>query len=304
LTLCIAAACDHEGVPAIVLLADWREEEGYWAGAQIADKLSWIVPVKWASLEAGSAADSAVLRASYIEHFASLTTPITRQNTRAVFNDGFKKYRWALVDRHLRSTLAISYNDLVSGMPLASGKSVELPQGFLDQKLHEIEKLPFPLAPVIIAGFTEDGTPILCVVNESPESTHPRIDSNFVTSGCGATAATMSLYRRGHAAPDIKLMEAVYHVFEASSLAAEMSDHVGEDMQISVMTRDGECWSLTQDGLDFLEHQYDYFGPIPLDEKRSCEKVDHDFRFDTKYFEPYRAHWHPNLTKKPDKLLD
>jgi hypothetical protein len=128
----------------------------------------------------------------------------------------FRRYKWELADGYLSVSLGLNYEDLVPGIPFDSGERKEFRDEFVEQKLAEIEQLPIPNCQLIVAGFTQEKKPIVCVVNE-PMQSHSdspvRFDTNFAAIGSGFPAAMISLYKREHMAPECQLMKAAYHVF-------------------------------------------------------------------------------------------
>jgi hypothetical protein len=303
LTLCIAAICTHREKPAIVLCHDWRSETGDVAGGDVLDKLGWVVPERWAALKAGpiSEADRLVhvVATAFQEAQKTFSLP-------SLFDIAMERYKWMLVDHYLQARLGITYASLIGGITLPNGNGngkVHLPEKFVDEKLHEVENVPFPNCQLIVAGFTDipENRPVLCVLNEDHEEAYSRIrfETNFAAIGSGAPAALTSLYRREHTAPDIQLMKAVYHIFEAK-VTGEISPGVGDSTSITVLFPEGEIWDLSAKGHKRVNDLYDYFGPkLRLRSKRPDLKAPF-FGFKDEYFEPYELPW-SKLTLKVRK---
>jgi len=297
MTLCIAAVCTHDdNEPAIILCSDWRAESGDVAGGDVQDKLSWVTPWKWAALKAGVVADADRLIEAFGAVLNQFPEPMALSTFRPLFDVAFQRYKWRLTDDYLRARLAIDYGTLLAGFKNTDDPTkpnIVFPDAFVEEKLHEVEELPIPNCLLIVAGFVE-GVPIICVVNEpeTPGSSHCRLrfESNFATIGSGSPAALISLYRREHTATDVRLMKAIYHVYEAK-LLGEVSPGVGKPTSITVLFADGTCWNLSNAGYRFLEERYDYFGPMEIgSKKRKALKAPY-FKFKEEYFDQYVFPW-------------
>lgn len=207
--------CTHNNEPAIVLCHDWRSEVGDVAGGKVTDKLDWIIPGEWALLLAGPLMDATRMANVFRAEFGRCGV-IANSSISSLMDASFRRYKWELADGYLSVSLGLNYEDLVPGIPFDSGERKEFRDEFVEQKLAEIEQLPIPNCQLIVAGFTQEKKPIVCVVNE-PMQSHSdspvRFDTNFAAIGSGFPAAMISLYKREHMAPECQLMKAAYHVF-------------------------------------------------------------------------------------------
>jgi hypothetical protein len=303
MTLCIAAVCTHNNnEPAIVLCSDWRAETGDVAGGDVQDKLSWIVPWKWAALKAGIIADADRVVEAFAVLFQQFPEPITLGNVRPLMDIGFQKYRWRITDDYLRARLAVDYASLLGGVKVEVDKpNLMFPEAFVEEKLHEVENIPIPNCLLIVAGFVE-GIPIICVVNEPDNGSgsycRTRFESNFAAIGSGAPAALISLYRREHTATDVPLMKAVYHAYEAK-LSGEVSPGVGDATSITVLFPDGTCWNLSTAGFRYIEERYAYFGPMRIGNKKRPKLNPPFFSFKEEYFNDYAFPWDMDVPNNP-----
>jgi hypothetical protein len=292
MTLCIAATATHKGEPAIILCHDWRTESGDVAGGDVEDKLSWIIPKELAVLKAGIVADADRMAAVYASFFQSLPPgSVTAESSRALLDVAFQKYRWTLTDDYLIATLGIPYAGLLGGIKNAEGEVLTFPDGFVEEKLHQIESLAIPDCLLIVAGFVEKRQPVIGVLNEvGPKAwCRVRLEKNFAAIGSGAPAALISLYRREHGGPDVTLMQAIYNVYEAK-LSGEVSPGVGDATSITVLFPNGNCWDLNDAGHKFMLERYRYFGPIAFNHKRPKLTRPY-FKFDPALFEDYEMGW-------------
>ena len=292
MTLCIAATATHKGEPAIVLCHDWRTEFGDLAGGDVEDKLSWIIPRELAVLKAGIVADADRMAAVYESYFHALPPgSVTAGTFRAFLDVAFQRYRWTLTDDFLIATLGVPYSSLLGGIRNAEGETLTFPDGFVEEKLHQIENLAIPDCLLIVAGFVERTQPVIGVLNEVGPNAwcRVRLEKTFATIGSGASAALISLYRREHTGPDVQLMQAIYNVYEAK-LSGEVSPGVGDATSITVLFPNGTCWDLNDAGHKFMLERYRYFGPIPFNHKRPKLRSPY-FKFDSALFEDYKIGW-------------
>jgi hypothetical protein len=305
MTLCIAAICTHEDRPAIVLCSDWRSETGDVAGGDVQDKLSWIVPRRFAVLKAGIITEADRLAEIVKTTIERMPVALSAESVRPALDLAMQAHRWVLIDQYLQARLGINYAALIAGMKTSTepdASTVFLPGDFINEKLHEIENLPIPNCQLIITGFAGT-TPIVAVVNEPADAwsnARTRLDTNFAAIGSGAPAALISLYRREHTAPNVPLMKAAYNVYEAK-LIGEVSPGVGDATSITVLLSNGECWDLTTAGHKYLGERYDYFGPLRYGRKRTNLKAPF-FELKKKYFEPYEFPWQKAGTVPSDVL--
>jgi hypothetical protein len=182
--------------------------------------------------------------------------------------------------------------------------TISLPEGFVNEKLHEVENVPIPACYLIVGGFI-GSAPVVCVLNEPLDGTsysRARFEANFAAIGSGAPAALISLYRREHTATDVPLMKAVYNVFEAK-LVGEVSPGVGDATSITVLFPDGQCWDLSAAGHKYVGERYDYFGPMRFTRKRPKLKAPF-FEYRNEYFEPYKLPSWDQRSKASNSPMD
>lgn len=293
MTLCIAAICNHQQQPAIVLCSDWRSESGDVAGGDVEDKLSWIVDNKLAALKAGTISDADKMTTVIRSVFQELQVPITGETILPLLDRAMNRYRCTVIDDYLGATVGIDYVSLVGGIRTpGKDEPVMLPDEFLNKLLNDIERVPVPPCQLIVAGFSEDAMPFICVLNEPSDGSsysRTRFEKNFAAIGSGSPAALISLYRREHTATDVNLMKAIYNVYEAK-LIGEVSPGVGDATAISVLLPGGRVWDLTTEGHKYIGERYDYFGPLRFGRKRPVVKAPY-FQFKTDFFEPYEQTW-------------
>jgi len=296
MTLCIAATCIHQKRPAIILCSDWRSESGDLAGGDVEDKLTWIAQRRWAALKAGTISDADKLAIVYRSLLSTIPMGLTKETVLPTLNTAFTHYRLMLINEYLCNSIGVEYYSLLSGVKRFSedeSEPVEFPEQFVDAKLREVESLPYPCCQLIVAGFTGEGIPIVCIVNEPPaegSSSRIRLESNFAAIGSGASAATMALYRRQHIGNDTGLMRAIYHVYEAK-LLGEVSPGVGDSTSITILFQNGECWDLSSAGHDYMAERFEYFGPMSIGKSRRRKLEPPWFSVKSKYFENYEAPW-------------
>ncbi len=272
MTLCIGAVCEQDDSPRIILC---------FAGGEVSGKLKWLdAEHRWAALVVDSGGRGTQLVDTLRRHFKDKIS-IPDAEIYTFLEAGLALHKIRLADEFFKMNYAVTYDEILSnGLP---GAKKSFPEKFVEEKLAGLESLPLN-AQLIVAGFTEEKTPALFVMNEDQYSSNPvpiRRDENFVAIGSGAPSALMSMYRRKHIGTEMPIMRACYNVFEAMVLSEEISPGVGkEDMSIDVLSPDGPPASLNDAGYSYVSRRYDDdFGPRPI-EKR------HKFTFSEKYMEP------------------
>ena len=278
-TVCIAAACRHEGSPRIVLGADWKQET-YLAGSETADKLRRL-PKNWVALIADDLSRAEELTAQYETHLESWGHEL--RDDLDLFTEMKKPahaQKAALVDQYVRQSLGISYAEFMANAD-------RMPAEFVTEKLYEIQKIKLGAA-LILAGFVglknvEGTEPYIFVVeDQSDHQDVVRIEDGFAVIGSGSYVAIPALHQRGHDS-DKTLMETIYAVYEAKNLS-EIVPGVGEVTSIDVMEPGGKIWSLSDEGHRRCEKLFAQLGPkLKLTEKRMGTL----FAFEPSYLEPF-----------------
>lgn len=261
-TVCIAAMCEHNGEPRIVLCSDWKGEEGF-GGSETTDK--WrSLPKGWEALIAGDLSRAEELIARYESHL-KLMPDMPNDNT---LYDEMKKpahtQKAALIDDYVRQLLGISYVDFLS--------STTLPHEFVAKQLDEVARIRLG-AQVILAGFcqfvpTMDINSYLFVVGEEhTESTDVvRIADNFAAIGSGAYVAIPVMHQHEHES-DKPLMETIYTIFEAKRLS-EIVPGVGQATSLEIMEPSGKVKVLSDAGYKQCMTLFSKLGPkLNLKEK-------------------------------------
>jgi hypothetical protein len=110
MTLCIAAECEHEGAPAVVLCCDWRGETEV-VTIEI-DKIRWIGD--WSVLLAGDVTRADELVGEYEREFA--TSPFVGPVYDLIerFKKPAQRQKRKLIEEHVALSLGISYGDFLN----------------------------------------------------------------------------------------------------------------------------------------------------------------------------------------------
>jgi len=260
MTCCIAAACEMDDDPRIVLCSDLRVETPE-AGAENELKFRWAAE-NWPALIAGDVARAEGLLQTYLEYRVQRqTVKLTDINILEEFKVPAQLQKRKMIDDYVKSQLGISYSDF-----LRKGKQALDPDVFRDM-LYQIRSILLG-CELIITGFTSDGARLLRVDQDCSVSWQ----QNFSVIGTGASIASAALFQREQSI-DLSFEETIYNVYEAQRLA-QIAPSVGEDLAINVIAppkpKGGGIreFALTEDGESYLERQYRKYGLKPVKEIR------------------------------------
>jgi hypothetical protein len=253
-TLCIAAACHDDGIPAIAMCTDWKATTPL-GTSQTFDKLRWIKKPKWVALMAGSGPRGLELVRLYKLHLQDKN--ITEENVLEVLKEPVHKQLLDRKDEYVRSTLGISYDELRK-----SGRN-QLPESVLIEEYINLRRIDLG-ASLILAGFVDQTQrrgnpypkPLICRVDKSGEIT---VQDHFAAIGDGKFVAVPSLLRREYDS-ERAMMTAVYELYEAKTLS-EIISTVGENTSVDVLKPDGSILSVSPRGYVYLDSLLRKFGP-------------------------------------------
>jgi ATP-dependent protease HslVU (ClpYQ) peptidase subunit len=280
-TICIAAVCQHNNKPRIVLCTDWRGET-YLGASETSDKRR-LLPNGWVALLAGDLNRAEELVALYESHLATKDSFADDNELFSFMKRPTETYKESLADSYIRQSLGISYREFLD-------RADKLPAEIVSAKLNEIDRIKLNAA-LILCGFirtSSEGSanPYLFVVeDEDNHSNVVRVEDNFAAIGSGAYVAIPSLHQREHDS-EKSLMETLYAVFEAKELSRVVPG-IGAATSIDVMDADAAkpmLWSITEAGYEHCSALFRKLGPkLDLSERMS-ERL---FAFDAAYLEPF-----------------
>jgi hypothetical protein len=261
MTLCIAAACEYNLEPRIVLCSDWKQEIEGIGASETRNKLDWVKD-GWPALMAGTLSHAEALVTVYASHLAK--TELTGENVLDEMKAPAQQYKAILANNYVQQLLGVDYNYL-----LQYGKD-RFPDDFFREKMNEISRIKIG-ASLIISGFAqckkigpyaEDLQPFICVV-EDDETHHDvvKLETDFATIGSGSYVASAALFHRSQNW-ERPLMYTIYSVFEAKRFADKVPG-VGEAMSIDVLEPKG-IRQLSDAGYAYCEKLYRRYGPRPI----------------------------------------
>jgi 20S proteasome alpha/beta subunit len=255
MTLCIAAACEHEEKPAVVLCSDWRGETDS-AGAEIVDKFRWVKD-GWPCLIAGSVSKADELVETYERHLEKKT--LTRLTLVQELKIPLQQRKTEIANEYVQRILGISYSEF-----LRDGLR-QLPQEFFQQTVNAIANLGLE-CDLIIAGCLQDesGDHLTEIFRTDLWGNLFR-ENDFSSIGSGANVASAALFQREHTS-SADLMTTLYHLYEAKRLG-EVSPGVGTQTSLDVLFSDGTVREVTEECFKYLEKLYRRFGPRPVSSK-------------------------------------
>lgn len=235
MTLCIAAACKHQDVPAIVLCADCRAEKGVAAysegriGSNDAEKIREIGQ-SFAALLSGVPTKADELLAKCDQAIFTFERTVATEDSDIVITHFFEQLRKAgrlrrqeLIDHY------VAMHTIFSGREefLKVGKS-SLPESEYSEMLRDIERINLG-AEVIVAGF--HGSDAIIVRMDALGETH--WEDNYSVIGTGSDIALAFLCQNDYS-DDMPLPECLFRVYEAKA-ASQKNRTVGELTSFQVL---------------------------------------------------------------------
>ena len=190
-TLCIAATCQHNGSPYIVLLSDWRIEDDI-SGSETMQKQGTFLP-GWHVLLAGKASRAHELAGVYKRYMSEHLKDELGMLT--LLKEPAKIQKERIVDEYLHSQICADREWLMS-----EGKDA-LPADRFAQLVFDIPSLTLE-AQIVICGFVKeegnDQQPIIALVDDTRGHPHVRLIDNFVAIGSGSVIALGGRLKTGH----------------------------------------------------------------------------------------------------------
>lgn len=279
MTLCIAAICEEEKHPKIVVCTDWRQES-YLVHSETADKLR-LLPHGWSALIADTANRDEELVALYEKDFMGISKFEFANDAElfAAMKKPAQQYKANLANEYISHMLGMSYAEFL--------KADNIPEEFVTKRLDEVSNIKLGAA-LILSGFVEmqdyiskkkeKNAYLFVVEDDEGHQDVVRTEDNFAVIGSGRHVAVPALTQRELDSSQ-SLMETIYCVYEAKKLA-EVVPGVGEHTSIDVFEASGKTWSISDKGYDHCKRLFRRLGPrLKLSDKRKKElfKMKHDF---------------------------
>jgi 20S proteasome alpha/beta subunit len=249
MTICIAAVCQQNDIPRVILCADWKEQSTL-GSRESADKFHKLKP-GWIALGAGTSRNIALLVREYQKHFRA-AGEITDENIAEMMRVPLRNMKKSLNDEYIQGRYAMSYDEF-----LDIGRDKFPPEVF-KRELEHLADMTLD-AHLIIVGFTGDEgqkAPNICMT-DSNGLIH--LEEHYTAIGEGDLLAIPSLNSR-ECNMDTPMTEAIYYVYEAK-VAAEKMPSVGEDVDINIINASGHVLTLTEEGWDRLDKMYKKYHP-------------------------------------------
>ena len=251
-TICIAAACEVNYDPQIVVCSDWQYGSSL-GSAEIGFKQRFMRP-GWGCLFAGDVSAARTLLKPVEKHFKAAST-IDETNVLSVVRAGLNERKKDMANEYSYGEFAISYDDL-----LKFGKE-KLPEHRYRAAIDHIASLKLG-AELIIFGFVES-TPTIV---ETDEKCGAIIKEHFATIGEGRYLAHSVMLHRSHQELS-QLGTTLYRVFEAKKYAERVRS-VGTSTSLLILSEEQPMPRIVgPSGLMFLEKQYAKYGPKELNEE-------------------------------------
>lgn len=248
MTVCIAAVCEENIAPKIVICTD-RKVGGALGSAETMLKTRWIGN-GWKCLTSGTDNDILATLRLFKNH-VNKEQIIDETNVLRIVRAALNERKFDKANELIQGKFAIPYSEF-----LAAGKA-RFPDDQFRAVMSEVELIEIE-AVFIIVGFA-DRFPILIKTDRTCGAV---IKEDHVVIGEGGYLAQAALLSREH--HNIETLErTLYSVFEAKKFA-EGVPSVGTTTAIYVLYADGGVGYVTAEGNDFLEEQYKQFGPKKL----------------------------------------
>lgn len=263
-TLCMAAICEHNGEPRIVICADWLTRTEGVGSSDRTDKTRDL-PHGWTALLAGTISSADALANEYEAELLQVKGALASdRDLLDTMRRPVEKRRQTLADEFTSRAVAMRYADFVAS---------KLPSDFIEKKLLEMEARIKLDAQLLIVGFTKTGgtegdspSPYIFRVDDTSVET-VTWERDYAAIGSGAFIASSALYQR-QLSSESSLMETIYALWEAHTLA-EAEPTVGGSRTIDIFCYDKPVETLSDAGARRCEKLYARFGPkLDLDKKQ------------------------------------
>jgi hypothetical protein len=259
-TLCIAAACQYRNKPRIVTCTDWKVTTGH-GSAENTDKMRWVKKPNWVALTAGEKKSADELVRACRREVAD--EAINEDNALGKLTKIAEEHMVRRKNSYVFGLLGVTYQYFRLHW------RDEFPEAIALETLIGIRQVTLG-ASLIVAGFVPIRTtmkPLICRINQKGEVS---ISDHFECIGEGSVVANPTLLRRSYDS-DVSLMDAVYRLYEAKSLAEVLSS-VGENTSVDLLFPDGELEQLSQKGHEKMSAMFRIFGPKSNIAKPKLEK--------------------------------
>jgi hypothetical protein len=261
MTICIAAVADEAGdKPFIIFCTDWLIS-GALGQAETVLK-SRILHGTWSCLTAANNHSDALAAVALLRKKFRENPKVDETNVTTLIREAMSQRKHDKADEFIQSRWGISYDDF-----LKNGKSYLSPD-LHSATLEDIAGMKLNVE-LIIAGFSTDGFPILCQVNEFGI---PSLQEDFALAGEGKFLAAAALRQRGYIATR-PLVECIYCAYEAKRFA-EGAPTVGAQTLLLVIARDGEYRHVTQPGFEALKADYERLKPREISDLTFTDQRD------------------------------
>ena len=171
----------------------------------------------------------------------------------------------ALADKYVRSSLKMSYEELLS-------IGDKLPRDAYESALFEIQRLKLGFT-LVIGGFIKD-SPELFVVEPDGKV---RLGDYWEAIGSGASCAHAMLHYREQS-PKMNLPRTIYNVFEAKTFS-ETAGGVGAETEIYVLAKSRSYYFGNDEAFNSLKAQFRKFGPQEVVDPQYPVKTSQFFSF-------------------------
>jgi hypothetical protein len=201
----------------------------------------------------GAARELAMMYREYLSQRDS-SVPLTEENILDHLREPPRRFKSKLVEQYFRLKWAVSYRDFLDG------KLNNLPESELLRISSDVNNIRFPDETCMLIASLATGEPGLFTVFPDGQVFS---EENFAVVGSGYPIARAALCQRNYH-QFCELSYALYAVYEAKKLS-EGDPNVGPQtaMWVDYLDQSGRLihQSIDGEGLEFLESQFEEFGP-------------------------------------------
>lgn len=230
MSLCIAAKCECEGKPHVVLCCDWLESSEY-GSSETCDKFGFVRD-GWPVLIADKVARADELIAMYEVKFEAAT--ITKSNAHSEVKRMAREVFGVLRDENAQIFYGATVPELVAS------------KSFSDEQIKRIGSV-YTGADLLVATIIEDQAFVFELDQQGRAISHPE----YGMIGSAEHASSFLHWRNVTSRDDLATV--LYEVYEAKRFA-EMGSEVGRDTSMYVLNPDGEVHGVKMSYLNKMDN--------------------------------------------------
>lgn len=256
-TLCVAAQCTDGKKQKVVFASDFRVENEI-SSAEIESKLSYVGIERFPVLMAGSLTRARELCSTLGRALEQRHTEDVGELASEFCKQAVMQHKRNLINEYIGALFGMDYETFTSYRS-------RFPEEQYREVMYDIARMSIG-CDLLVMAFVQDQSQIIRMNGTGSNTGTAEFCTNFAAIGSGFYIAESALFQREHSIEE-SLADTIYHVYEAMRLGAK-APGVGEFFTISVASANKDemvKWEFLEDEyIDFLETQYEVFGPRQL----------------------------------------